>query len=71
MEQDQITLEKLNEEIKLLRKELEKMKENINNLNGGEVELTDWAKKELEEARKRPRSEYVSLENVEKQILEK
>ena len=36
-----------------------------------EGELTDWAKKELEEARKRPHSEYISLEEVKKKILAK
>lgn len=36
-----------------------------------EVELTDWAKEELEEARKRPESEYASLEEVKKRILSK
>ncbi len=36
-----------------------------------EIELTDWAKNELVEARKIPLSECVSLEDVEKRILEK
>jgi|AntAceMinimDraft_17_1070374.scaffolds.fasta_scaffold118511_2 hypothetical protein len=36
-----------------------------------EIELTDWAKNELAEARKIPLSECVSLEDVEKRILEK
>ena len=36
-----------------------------------ETELTDWAKKELEEARKIPNSENVSLEEVEQRILAK
>ncbi|MBS3076373.1 hypothetical protein J4481_01370 [Candidatus Pacearchaeota archaeon] len=34
-------------------------------------ELTDWAKNELVGARKVPDSEMVSLEDVEKMILEK
>ncbi|MBI5803986.1 hypothetical protein HY450_01955 [Candidatus Pacearchaeota archaeon] len=36
-----------------------------------EIELTDWAKNELEEARKRSEKEYVSLEDVKKRILSK
>jgi len=36
-----------------------------------EGELTDWAKNELDEARRTPESEYVSLEQVKKRILKK
>ena len=36
-----------------------------------EGELTDWAKKELEEARKIPNSENISLEEMEDMILSK
>ena len=36
-----------------------------------EIELTNWAKKELEEARKRPEKEYVLLEDIKKRILSK
>tara|TARA_Y100000310_G_C20612750_1_gene778888 strand:+ start:142 stop:360 length:219 start_codon:yes stop_codon:yes gene_type:complete len=36
-----------------------------------ELELTDWAEKELEEARNRSEKEYVSLEDVKKKILSK
>ena len=36
-----------------------------------EGELTDWAKSQLEKARKTSRSEYVSHEEVEKRILSK
>ena len=36
-----------------------------------EIELTDWAKSELEEARNRSEKEYVSLENVKKRIFSK
>lgn len=34
-----------------------------------ETELTDWAKGELEKARKTPRSEYVSMKEIEKEFL--
>ena len=36
-----------------------------------EIELTDWAKSELEEARNRSEKEYVSLEDVKKRVLSK
>jgi len=36
-----------------------------------EIELTNWAKTELEEARKRPEKEYVLLEDIKKRILSK
>ncbi len=36
-----------------------------------ETELSDWAKKELAEARKIPRSKCISHEEVEKLILER
>ena len=36
-----------------------------------EGELSDWAKKEVEEARKIPDSENISLEEVERMILKK
>ncbi|MFH1586103.1 MAG: hypothetical protein ABIB79_05030 [archaeon] len=36
-----------------------------------EGELTDWAKKELEEARKVPDSEMISHEEFEKRLLSK
>ncbi len=34
-----------------------------------EGELTDWAKNELEEARKTPSSQYTSHEEVKRKIL--
>lgn len=34
-------------------------------------ELTDWAKRELDEARKAPEDEYVSHKEVKKKILRK
>ena len=38
-------------------------------LSSEEVELTDWAKKELAEARKVPDSELISMEEIEKEFL--
>ncbi len=43
----------------------------IKNIVSEEGELTDWAKKELEEARKTPRSEYISHDEVKRRILAK
>ncbi len=34
-----------------------------------EYELSEWAKKELKEARETPDSEYISQENMEKEFL--
>ncbi|PKP59818.1 MAG: hypothetical protein CVT88_04640 [Candidatus Altiarchaeales archaeon HGW-Altiarchaeales-1] len=34
-----------------------------------EYELSDWAKKNLKEARKTPDSEYISQEDMEKEFL--
>ena len=34
-----------------------------------EINLTDWAEKELAQARKLPRSKYVPVEDIEKRIL--
>lgn len=36
-----------------------------------EIELTDWAKNELREARSRSEKGYVSLEDIKKRILSK
>ncbi|MBU2616283.1 MAG: hypothetical protein KKC19_04225 [Nanoarchaeota archaeon] len=36
-----------------------------------ETKLTDWAKEELEKARKRPEKDYTSLEEIKKRILQK
>ena len=43
----------------------------IKNMLMSEGELTDWAKKELSEARNRSESSYVSLETVKRKILAK
>ena len=43
----------------------------IVNKTDSEGELTDWVRKELAEARQIPDSELISLEELEKMILEK
>lgn len=59
-------------ELRQLIKDVAMIKEilAINNKDP-EGELSNWAKKALEEARKRPEKEYVSLEEVRKRILSK
>ena len=56
-------LDKINQ----IQIDIEFIKENL----GDDIELTDWAKNELAEARKIPDSEMLSLEEVEKKILAK
>lgn len=64
-------------EVALLRKDVEYLKGEVDRLkfiiddDDDEGELTDWAKKELEEARKVPLSECVSHEEVKKMLAEK
>lgn len=41
----------------------------IKNILLSEGELTDWAKNELEKARKRPNSEKITHEEVKRRIL--
>lgn len=55
------------EDLKKLIRDVELIK----NMLMSEGELTDWAKKELSEARRRPASSYVSLEEVKRKILSK
>ncbi len=43
----------------------------IKNILQSEGELTDWAKKELAEARETPEEEFISMEDIEKMIIEK
>ena len=57
--------------IKKLIRDVALIKEAIISKNEMEEELTDWAKNELEEARKTPDSKNVSLEEVERRILGK
>ena len=41
----------------------------LKNVLLSEGELTDWAKKELAEARNTPDEEYVSMEEIEREFL--
>ena len=58
------------EDLKKLIRDVAQIKEMLAE-EKGEIELTNWAKEELEEARNRSEKEYVSLENVKKRILSK
>ncbi len=60
---NQEILNKLNQ----LQIDIEFIKENIEE----DGELTEWAEKELDEARKRPNSEKISHEEVKRRILAK
>jgi len=69
MENMNLNQEILNQ-ISQMRIDIEFIKEKLED-DFEEVELTDWAKKELDEARKIPDSEMISLEDIEKNILSK
>jgi hypothetical protein len=63
----QSEIKALRQDVKLVLREIEVIKNVV--LDDGE--MTDWAKKELEEARKIPRSEYISHDEVKRRILKK
>ncbi len=58
-------LKEVNENLVKLRKDIELIK----NILIAEGELSDWAKKELSDARKTPRSHNITHEEVKKRIL--
>ena len=60
----------IKEELVQIRMTLEMMKKFIIPQKDPEGELSDWAKTELAEARDSPESEFISHEEVRKQILE-
>jgi len=62
-----VTLNVVNRNIKKLYDEVRL----IRNIVSEEYELSDWAKKELREARAIPESELISHEEVRKRILKK
>ncbi len=56
----------------ILRKDMTQIKrdlELIKNVLFSEGEFTDWAKKELDVARKTPEDEYISMDEIEKEFL--
>ena len=61
----QTGLEEVNKNLVKLRRDIDLIK----NILISEGELSNWAKKELEKARKRPSSEKISHEEVKHRIL--
>tara|TARA_Y100000031_G_C7985372_1_gene276645 strand:+ start:218 stop:421 length:204 start_codon:yes stop_codon:yes gene_type:complete len=53
------------EDLTKLKRDIELIK----NILSEDYELSDWAKKELEEARKVPDSELISMNEIEKEFL--
>ena len=62
-----VSLETIHKELHDLKKDIEFLK----HIMSEEFELSEWAKKELAEARKVPDSDLISHEEVKKHILGK
>lgn len=62
----EITLQKINENILGLKKELDYIKEILEESN---LELTDEVKKQIDESRKRPVSDFKTQDEIEKKFL--
>lgn len=60
-----ITLDVINKNVMKLRDDVIY----IRHILEEEYELSDWAKKELKEARETPDSEYISQDDMEKEFL--
>ena len=60
-----VTLERVYEDVKAIKRQLNKLSLMLEE----DFELSGHAKKELEEARKTPRSEYISQKEMEKEFL--
>ncbi len=60
-----VTLERVYEDVKAIKQQLKKLSLVLQE----DFELSEHAKKELEEARKTPRSEYVSQKEMENEFL--
>ncbi len=61
----EVTVEIIYEELKEIKTDIERIKMMLEE----DYELSDEAKKELEEARKTPHSKYISQKDVEKRFL--
>ena len=60
------------EDLKKLMRDVAQIKEMlVTEKEEREIELTEWAKNELKDARNRSEKEYVALEDVKKRILSK
>lgn len=64
-------IKSINENIIKLMKDMELVKGLLTMKVDDEGELSDWAKKELMEARKAPKSENISHDELKKRILKK
>lgn len=64
MRMAQVTLEQINKNLLDLKKELEELKEYMHE----DYELSDSVKKEIEEAKKTPRSKFIKLETLKKKF---
>lgn len=62
----EITLEQVNKNVLNMKKELDEIKELLEESN---LELTDEVKTKIEESRKRPISEFKTQEDIEKKFL--
>lgn len=62
----QITLEQVNQNILVLKQEIDEIKEM---LEESRLEFTDEVKAQIEESRKRPISEFKSQKEIEKKFL--
>lgn len=60
-----VTLKKVYEDVKEIKQQLKKLSLVLEE----DFELSEHAKKELEEARKTPRADYVSQKEMEKEFL--
>ncbi|QQG38614.1 MAG: hypothetical protein HYS32_03350 [Candidatus Woesearchaeota archaeon] len=61
-----ITLEQVNENILAMKKELDEIKIYIEE---GNMELSEETKKQIEESRKKPLSQFKSQKEIEKKFL--
>ncbi len=62
----------MNEEIKHIHKDLEEIRQRLSLIQymlSEEMELSDWAKKELKMARKAPKSDYIDHDEVKRRLL--
>ena len=62
----QVTLEEVNANVLGLKRELDEIKEI---LEESDLELSDEAKMQISESRKRPAAQFKSLEEIEKKFL--
>ncbi|MEK6984462.1 MAG: hypothetical protein AABX33_07855 [Nanoarchaeota archaeon] len=65
-EMTSVSLKTIHEELKDLQKDMKFIKHAL----AEDFELSNEAKRQLEEARKTPRSEYISQEDMEKEFLQ-